>query len=203
MPITPEDALRGVVLVEGSSDRAAVITLAERHGMDLYGQGIAVVEMGGATAIGPHLACYGPSGLGLRLAGLYDAGEADVVRRRLGRARLCGAQTAGARPTADMEPLGFFMCVKDLEDELIRAVGVDAIEQVVALGGNLRSFRTFQSQPGWRDRPIDQQFRRFLGAGSQRKIRYARLLVQCIDLARMPRPLDAVIEHVQRWGEPQ
>jgi hypothetical protein len=38
--------------------------------------------------------------------------------------------------------------------------------------------------------------RRFLGAGGQRKLRYARLLIQAIDLDRVPRPLAALLTAV-------
>lgn len=91
----------------------------------------------------------------------------------------------------------FYMCVDDLEDELIRSVGMDSIERVVESAGDLRSFRTFQGQPGWRGRSFDQQFHRFLGAGARRKIRYAGLLVQAMDLTRIPRPLESVMEHIR------
>jgi hypothetical protein len=35
-----------------------------------------------------------------------------------------------------------------------------------------------------------------MGSGGRRKIRYARLLVEALDLARVPRPLDRVLAHV-------
>jgi hypothetical protein len=35
-----------------------------------------------------------------------------------------------------------------------------------------------------------------MGSGGRRKIRYARLLVDALDLTRMPRPLDLVLAHV-------
>jgi Overcoming lysogenization defect protein-like, TOPRIM domain len=184
--------LRSIILVEGVSDRSAIETLAERRGLNLSAEGISVIEMGGATQIGTYLDHYGPHGLGLRLAGLYDAGEAEVISRSLGRAGLGSNLTPG-----DMESLGFYMCVDDLEDELIRSVGMESIEQVAEAAGDLRSFRTFQNQPAWRGRPFDQQFRRFLGAGARRKIRYAGLLVQAMDLTHIPRPLEAVLEHVR------
>ena len=147
--------------------------------------------MGGATQIGMCLDRYGPKGLGFRLAGLYDAAEARVVERSLGRAGL----SSTVKP-ADLESLGFYMCVNDLEEELIRAVGMETIEQVARSAGDLRSFRTFQHQPGWRDRPTEQQFRRFPGAGARRKIRYASLLVQAMDLTCIPRPLESVLEYI-------
>ena len=35
-----------------------------------------------------------------------------------------------------------------------------------------------------------------MGSGGRRKIRYARLLVEALDLEHMPRPLDLVLAHV-------
>ena len=95
-----------------------------------------------------------------------------------------------------MERLGFYVCVADLEDELIRALGAASVEQVVDAQGDLGSFRTLQKQPEWRGRPTEEQLRRFMGSGGRRKIRYARLLVEALDLSQVPRPLDLVLAHV-------
>ena len=97
-----------------------------------------------------------------------------------------------------MERLGFHVCVADLEDELIRAVGPEGVETVLDAHGDLSSFRTFQLQPAWRGRPVDDQLRRFMGSADRRKIRYARLLVDALDLARVPRPLDGVLSCLRR-----
>jgi hypothetical protein len=35
-----------------------------------------------------------------------------------------------------------------------------------------------------------------MGSGGSRKIRYARLLVEALELEQMPRPLDGVLAHV-------
>ena len=88
------------------------------------------------------------------------------------------------------------MCVADLEDELIRALGVTAVEEVIEANADLGSFRTLQKQPAWQGRPREDQLRRFMGSGGSRKIRYARLMVDALDLARVPRPLDGVLSHV-------
>ena len=183
--------LRGVVLVEGLSDQAAVETLAERRGRDLGAEGVEVVPMGGVQAIGRFLDRYGPHGLGVRVAGLYDAGEEGVVRRALERAGLDAGRTRG-----DLEALGFFVCDADLEEELIRALGAERVEEVVEAQGELGPFRTLQKQPAWLGRPHDEQLRRFMGSGGRRKIRYGRLLVEALDLDRMPRPLDALLAYV-------
>lgn len=180
-----------VILVEGTSDQRAVEALAERRGRDLAAEGVAVLAIGGAHAIDRHLRRLRPVESGIRLAGLCDAAEEPRVRRGLERAGL------GERlMPADMERLGFYVCVADLEDELIRALGVEEVERVVAAQGELGAFRTLQKQAAWRDRPVDQQLRRFMGSGGTRKIRYARLLVQALDPARVPRPLDGVLSRV-------
>jgi hypothetical protein len=182
---------RAVVLVEGISDRVAVEALAERRGRNLDGEGIAVMPIGGAQAIGRFLNVYGPEGAGLRLAGLCDAAEEREFGRGLERAGLGSNLTR-----ADMERLGFFVCVADLEDELIRSVGTAAVEEIAATHGDLGSFRTLQKQPSWQGRPTHDQLRRWMGSGGRRKIRYARFLVDALDLSRVPRPLDLVLAHV-------
>jgi hypothetical protein len=182
---------RTVVLVEGVSDRLAVEALAARRGRDLQAEGVAVVAMGGAHSIGRFLERFGPQGLDVRLAGLCDAGEEDDFRRALERA---GLGTDLDR--ADMERLGFFVCVADLEDELIRSLGAASVEEVVRAQGHLGSFRTLQKQPAWRGRATEEQLRRFMGSGGSRKLRYAALLVEALALDRVPRPLDRLLAHV-------
>lgn len=184
---------RAVVLVEGESDRIAVETLAARLGRNLASDGVSVVPMGGAHAIGRFLARFGPRGANLRMAGLYDTREEDVVRRALQRA---GVGPGVPMTRADMEALGFHVCVVDLEDELIRALGPDSVEAVIDSQGELDSFRTLQKQSAWRDQSIDAQLRRFLGSGATRKIRYARLLVDALDPEEAPRPLHLVLARI-------
>jgi hypothetical protein len=89
------------------------------------------------------------------------------------------------------------VCEADLEDELIRALGAAAVEEVVEAQGDLRPFRTMQKQPEWRGRPREEQLRRFMGSGGRRKIRYARLLVDALDLTQVPQPLERVLAHVR------
>jgi hypothetical protein len=182
---------RAIVLVEGISDQIALETLAARRGRNLDGEGVLVVPIGGAQAIGRFLTRFGPKGLDARLAGLCDAGEEEVFRRSLERAGF------GSHLTRfDMERLGFHVCVTDLEDELIRALGPASVEAVLDSQGDLGSFRTFQKQPAWRGQRIEGQLQRFMGSADRRKIRYARLFVDALDLAHVPRPLDGVLARV-------
>jgi len=180
-----------VLLVEGASDQAALETLAKRHDRDLAAEGVSIVPMGGATTIGHFLDLLGPNGCDYRLAGLCDAGEEGDFRRELERA---GIGIHLTRP--EMESVGFFVCVADLEDELIRALGPDAVIEIIDAQGELGSFRILQRQPAHRDRTLEQHLWRFMGTRSGRKVNYARLLVQALDLDRMPRPLDGVLDYV-------
>jgi predicted ATP-dependent endonuclease of OLD family len=180
-----------VVLVEGISDQLALEALAERRGRNLDAESISIVPMGGSKNIGSFLDRFGPQGVDVRLAGLCDAAEEGDFRRGLERAGLGSNLTR-----ADMEALGFYVCVLDLEDELIRSLGAAAVERVVDAQGDLGSYRTLQKQPAWQGRTSEEQLRRFMGSGGSRKIRYARLLVDALDLTHVPRPLDRLLAEV-------
>jgi hypothetical protein len=180
------DHARAIVLVEGFSDQIAIETLAARRGRDLTREGVAVVPMGGAQAIGHFLARFRAAGV--TLAGLCDAGEEPVFRRALERAGFGSNLTR-----REMEGLGFQVCVEDLEDELIRALGPDRVEAVLDAEGDLDSFRTFQKQPAWRERKVERQLRRYLHSADRRNLRYARLLVEALAPGGVPRPLDLLL----------
>lgn len=169
---------RGVVLVEGTSDRRAVEALARRRGRNLRDERVAVVPMGGFGNLPRFLARYRE----LPLAGLYDIGEERHFLRALG----CADRGA-------LERIGFYACARDLEDELTRAVGPSGVERVIAEQGELRAFRTYQKQPAHRARPLEEQLYGFMW---NRKERYAVLLVDALDLRRVPRPLDLVLARV-------
>jgi len=170
--------------VEGVSDRLAVEALAARRGRDLAAEGVAVVPIGGAGNIRRFLDELIPQGV--RLAGLCDAAEEPDFRLALTRAGL----------GADLERAGFYVCDADLEDELIRCLGAEHVVRIVEAQGELGRLRTFQNQPAQRTRGLEAQLRRFMGTRGGRKIQYAPLLVGALDLARVPRPLDAVLAHV-------
>jgi hypothetical protein len=165
------------VLVEGTSDKIAVETLAERQGRDLAAEGVSVVAMGGAQAIGRHVERFRD----VRLTGLCDAGEEPEFRRAFERASLAP---------------GFFVCRPDLEAELIHALGAERVLDVVEAQGDLQPFRTLQKQVEWRGRPVEEQLRRFMGSGGSRKTRYARFLVEALDLERVPSPLEGALAQV-------
>lgn len=162
----------GMVIVEGKSDRVALETLARRRGRDLAAEGVQIVAIGGAHAIRRFLQSHTGDG---KVVGLVDAAQADVFRS-------LGVEV--------------YVCDADLEDELIRALGIDGVERVIESQGELRSLRSLQKQPHQRDRTILQHVRRFISSHSGRKALYARLMVEALDLNAVPAPLDGVLAHI-------
>ncbi|QOK22154.1 ATP-dependent endonuclease [Janibacter indicus] len=149
--------------------------------------------MGGITNLRSHALRDGPHGRGLALAGLYDVPEEHHVRRGLLAA---GVLVTGGVGSADIElaEVGFHACDRDLEDELLRALGLPAAEAVVEAAGegpSLRLLTQMPAQRGWSRRDL---LRRFLTSQSGRKVRYARLFVEALDLDRAPASLVAVLE---------
>ncbi|MER5730458.1 TOPRIM nucleotidyl transferase/hydrolase domain-containing protein [Streptomyces sp. NPDC002138] len=171
--------LRTAVLLEGPSDLEAVGALAARRGRDLAAEGVCVVPMGGAMSIARYAALLGPPGLGLRLRGLCDEGERGFYER--------GLERAGAPQR------GFSVCVADLEDELIRALGTARVEEIIRGEGDLRAWQTFVRQPAQHGRSRERQLRRFLGTKKGRKIRYGRLLAEALGPGQAPAPLDELL----------
>jgi hypothetical protein len=171
-----------VVLVEGLSDYVAVATIARKLGRQLQDEGIAIVPMGGATNIARFLTAFGPRGRNLRITGLCDAAQASYFTQSLGAAGVDDALESMRSPR-------LFVCDRDLEDELIRAVGGDAVEAIIDRAGDLASLRHLQQMPAHRARPHDRQLHRFMGARSARKYRYAQLLAEALPTDDIPRPL--------------
>jgi hypothetical protein len=171
--------IRLAVLVEGRSDAAAVTALAGRRGRDLGAEGAMVIPMGGAMSIARFFRVVGPDGLGWRVTGLCDAGERSHFDR------LLAAESV-------------FACERDLEEELLRALGVESAEAVLEAQGDLARFRTFQRQPAQRGRSPEAQLHRFLGSVGGRKERYAAALVGALDPHAVPPPLEGLLASLGR-----
>lgn len=184
-------AAQTVVIVEGASDRIALETLAQRRGRNLTLEGVAIVPIGGAHAIRRYLEKLHTQGSGVKLAGLVDARQEGDFRQALEDAGFGRSLTR-----AGMEQIGFYVCENDLEDELIRAVGIERVESVIEAQGELRSLRSLQKQPAQRGRTTLQHVRRFMSSKAGRKALYARLLVEALDMSAVPRPLAGLLDHV-------
>jgi hypothetical protein len=176
-----------VVLVEGASDAAVVRVLCDARGVDPTV--VDVRDMGGVTNVGHHLRELDGSA---RVLGLYDAPEERFVIRGL---RSSGRSVSDRD---DLRRLGFVVCDRDLEDELIRALGPARVESVLAELGELERFRAFQRQPQWRGRPVTEQLHRFAGTASGRKLLLARRLAEELSPGTTPTPLTSLVEQIAR-----
>jgi hypothetical protein len=161
-----------VILVEGITDRIAVEAVAAKLGRDLAAEGVEIVPIGGAQAIRRAFAEHD----GERVVGLCDAGEERWFRRVLGAAT--------------------YVCVEDMEDELIRSLGPSGVEEVIAAQGELETFRNFQNQLAWRGRPVELQLHRWLRSAQRRNKRYPPLLIAALEPEQIPRPLAGVLAAV-------
>jgi len=191
------DGARALVLVEGISDQIAIAAAARRLGRDLAAEGVVVVPAGGAGSIAALAMRFGPMGARLPLVGLCDAAEVPWLCKTLVKARV-----GIALDRQGLQALGFFVCDRDLEDELIRALGPSGVEALFQAEGDLDAFRTFQRQGKWKAAGLTDQIRRFLGAAARRKPRYAALVVQALPVERMPAPLVALLRRLEwsRWS---
>ncbi len=158
----------GIILVEGITDRLALEAVAVRLGMEL--RGVEIVPIGGAQAVRRAAAEYEGE---QHIVGMCDAGEERFFRRVLGDAT--------------------FVCHKDIEDELLRAVGVPRVEELLAAQGELTTFRHFQNQPAWRGRSAAEGLPRWLQSADRRRYRYLPLLVEMLEPDEIPQPLSAVL----------
>jgi hypothetical protein len=157
-----------VVLVEGESDRVALLALAHRLGADP--RLLDVVVMSGVTNLRRHL---------LALPGedpvvLHDAGEAAYVERTL---------------AALGRDVPRFACDADLEDELVRALGIPRVVELITQAGDRTPWETLRHQPFHRERGEAAVMRRFFGTTSGRKAKYAEILAGALTPAQAPAPM--------------
>lgn len=173
---------RRILLVEGPSDAAAVGALALSLGLDVASTGVVVMD--GITNVRRHLTALGDDA---DAAVLHDAGEAAHVHRVVADLRAAGTISHDVRAIE---------CAADLEDELIRALGVDRVVEIVTSEGDLPAWHVITRQPFHRGRDAADVLHRFMGAGSGRKIRYAGLMAAALDATTAPAPLLAALDHL-------
>ena len=173
------------ILVEGESDRVAVVTLAPRFGVDLDAENITVTVIGGAGNFGR--AIPEATAQGHRVGGLYDEKEERFVAGALNR-----------QEGEDLTRQGFFACRPDLEMELVRAVGAAEMTPLLEANGDLKTFRNFQDQPKYRDAEALDQVRHFIAASGARKAKYAAIMAEAVPFESVPEPLEGIVNWI--WG---
>lgn len=181
-----------LVLLEGPSDVAALTEVLARRRPQVPRSAYRLVDMGGVTNTAAHLRAA--ADLGARALGLCDAGEAWVVARALQRR---GVPVAGP---ADLPRHGFQVCRRDLEEELIRALGVGTCLALLDDLGLGARFRTFSTQPAWLGRPVAERLHRFAGVASGRKVRLARAMAARLPPEAVPPPMAVLVDHLDGGG---
>lgn len=162
------------------------------------GAGAGGAERGGVLAGAAALRAASPAAheadAGVRVLGLYDGAEAAYVGRVL--------HDAGLLDGDDRDPaaVGFFGCERDLEEEVIRAAGVELVLDSLAARGELGRFRVFQGQPAQRPRSIEDQLHRFAGTAAGRKARFAADVIDLVPLERAPVPLVRLLDAIAATG---
>lgn len=180
------------VLLEGTSDAAAIRALRAARGVAPEDEPCALVAMGGATNIRRQLDEIVALDPVPRVIGLCDEREAPFFVRALEVHH--AALGLDAAPTlATLPEAGFQVCRRDLEDELMRALGVVgtlAVFDELDLGS---TFDAFTRQLAWQGRPIWDQLRRFGTTTSGRKELLAGALAAAVEVAATPPPLAALL----------
>ncbi|WP_035940727.1 hypothetical protein [Knoellia aerolata] len=193
----PPSGGRTWVLLEGTSDVAAVRALRATRGVRPEDEPCRLVDMGGATNIRRHLEAARAADPRPTVVGLCDEREATFFVRALEDLQevpVDGGGGGGNLSVEDLPAHGFHVCRRDLEDELIRALGVDGSRAVLAEVGLDTAFAAFTRQPAWQGRPAHEQLRRFCGTTSGRKELLAAALAGAIDEGSCPPPLAALLD---------
>lgn len=191
MSVTSGSSARLVVLVEGASDAAAVRALMAAQDVDPAP--VEIITLQGVTNVGRVLAELRQIRGDVDVVGLCDAAETRFVEKAL---------VADGLPVADASDLpvyGFFVCEADLEDELVRSLGAQRAKDALVAAGLGGKLEALQLQGAWADKPLDEQVRRFVSAGSGRKELAAGILARELAPDEVPEPLALLLDRI-RWA---
>ncbi|WP_029202167.1 hypothetical protein [Ornithinimicrobium pekingense] len=180
-----------LVLLEGPSDVAALGAVLGRCAPRVPRTAYRLVDMGGVTNTAAHLRAARADRPSWPVLGLCDEAESWVVARALQQ------QGVEAGDGADLAQHGFFVCRRDLEEELIRALGVEGCLLLLERAGLGHRFRSFSRQRVWADRPVRERLHRFAGVASGRKILLARQMAAALPAESVPPPLAALARSLQ------
>lgn len=161
------------------------------RGLDETDTRLELVDMGGATNVRRHLDDLLRRSEPPRVLGMCDAGEARFFQAAL------TAHGLAVPDSRAMGAVGFHVCDRDLEDELIRALGAD---QVLAVLDELElgdRFAALQQQPAWRGRSLHAQLRRFAGVASGRKALLGAALAAALSAGQVPGPLATLLDQIE------
>lgn len=173
-----------IMFVEGPADRLAILSLARKNNLSLDSRGVSVIALNGADILTWFLKLFGPTGFQLPVCGMCDLDHAPQWSKCLEDSGL-----GKNRSQADMEKIGFFVCDRDLEDELVKALGDAKVIQAINENGDTKAWNVFCQQPTYKALAQPALIRAFL---AKRKVLYAPILVSELSTT-IPRPLKEVL----------
>jgi len=94
---------------------------------------------------------------------------------------------------AALNAAGFFVCDRDLEAELIGALGEQAVQAAITAEGETGRFTSFANQPANRGLPLRDQLE---GFARNSKVRWSPRLAADLAAANIPTPLREVLSRV-------
>lgn len=155
------------------------MTLCQARGIDL--SNVEVLALAGATNVSQFLE---PLDLVDTVLVLCDEAEQAIVEK---------AFAAAGREQGDI-----YVCRRDLEDEMIEALGTDQILDVIDKAGESTTFARMSSQPAQRNRSLEDRLHRFIGVRAGRKVRYGTLLAERLTEGITPAPLASLLERLAK-----
>jgi energy-coupling factor transporter ATP-binding protein EcfA2 len=187
-PLTNEAFFaRQVVFVEGITDYQAVRAIAVTLGRNLDAEGIAVVALDGAASLTTFLQIMGPAGLDLKIGGICDADyEADW----------CTYLSDAGIPVssrADLKARGFYVSDRDLEDELITALGTADTQAVFDGAGATATLGRYVGQPANQGMSLHDQLR---GFAKTKKATWTPRLAEAVTATNVPASIKDLLDNV-------
>jgi len=150
-------------------------------------EGVTILNLQGGGGFAAHYELFGPPGLKMDVLGLCDEDKEQTWIDAL--------QNAGV-PVADrafLNAKGFYVCMKDLEDELISSLGIPAVQAIISAQGAGPAFAAFAQQPKKKTLSATDQLRGFIHGDN---IRWVIHLIDALDLAKLPGALNALMSKV-------
>lgn len=178
---------RCCALVEGLSDRLALLALAKRINRDLDAEGVSIVSLNGGGELGAFYDLLGPKGVDRKLVGLCDKDkEGDWIAA-------LNARGHALKDAAGLEAAGYFVAQPDIEYELMNALGagIEAVLKGEKLWGR---YQVLAQQPTKKGVAPSKLLHDFI---HDHNTTVVPAMVDAIDLGSMPRVLTEVLSRVK------
>lgn len=182
---------RVFVLLESANDVAAVQVFARKLEIDT--SAAEFVNLQGTTNIGRIMKDIRQVRSDADVVGLCDAADTRSAEKALNDDGL------PVQDATDLPMYGFFVCERDLEDELIRALGADAARTALLNSGLASKFDALRTQPEWADKSIAEQVDKFCHSASGRKELAAAVLADAVPADAIPEPVSMLLDRI-RWA---